>query len=76
MTFGPDISPRIAWSQPQTFCCNVCACACACACVCVCVCVCVCLRVQLECEGTYECSVTGLVFEDSDIKVTKKNGQR
>lgn len=30
------------------------------------VCVCVCFRVQLEGEGTYECSVTGLVFEASE----------
>lgn len=28
--------------------------------------VCVCFRVQLEGEGTYECSVTGLVFEASE----------
>lgn len=27
---------------------------------------CLCLRVQLEGEGTYECSVTGLVFEASE----------
>lgn len=29
-------------------------------------CVCVCFRVQLEGEGTYECSVTGLVFEAAE----------
>lgn len=27
---------------------------------------CVCFRVQLEGEGTYECSVTGLVFEAAE----------
>uniref|UniRef100_A0A667YE67 Si:dkeyp-97b10.3 n=1 Tax=Myripristis murdjan TaxID=586833 RepID=A0A667YE67_9TELE len=32
----------------------------------VCVRVCVCVRVQLEGEGTFECSVTGLVFEVSE----------
>lgn len=38
-----------------------------CACWCTCsISDCVCFRVQLEGEGTYECSVTGLVFEAAE----------
>ena len=60
---------RSIWSQPELN--SLISVWCVCVCVCVCVSVCVCLRVRLEGEGTYECSVTGLVFEVSEQAVVR-----